>query len=226
MATKTDIFNLALSHLGAQKIGTDTESSAPAEILRTNWNNVRRAVLRKRSWNFASTPAVLSEVSSVVAEAGKDVYGYAHAWQLPSDYISIFKFNGIETGTTRACWKVTEPILYANDTEAKLEYIRDETDCTRWPDDFVNAVSWFLAAAVAPSMSSDPKLGLNLLGVAEASLGSAQAADSDQEGKINVLTGLGHSAYLAARRGMYGPSDDTRLNMLMYGAFHPEFTPP
>ena len=159
-----------------------------------------RSLLRARGWNFCTTAAGLSEVSSTEATTACDVYDYAHAWALPSDHLAILKVNGIEGGTSRSYWKVASGMLFTDGSEANVEYVRDSTDCTEWEDDFAEAMSWFLAAAIAPSITGDAKIGMSLLAHAKESLGNAASADT-HEGKVPVLNKLSGSPYAQARRG-------------------------
>lgn len=190
--TKTQIFNLALSHLGNLRVASDTEDSAEAEVLRTHWDNTRRGLLRRSAWNFAETEETLSAI-----EDG-EAFDFAYGYQLPSDYLMCLKFNRIPPANQSTQFKIAGEVLYSDDTEAVLEYTRDETDCTKWDDEFCNALSYFLAAAIGPTLTKDPKTGMQLLQTAQAFLGEAKDSDT-HESIPEVRRGPAYSPYHLAR---------------------------
>src|SRR5690349_18926687 len=110
MATRTEIYNLALSHIGNARVSLDTEDSAEAEACRAHFDNERRTLLRDFDWNFATTEDDLAEVENAAK------FGYDHAFQLPSDYLRAIKFNDVEGGTKQCRWKLAQQLIHTDDT--------------------------------------------------------------------------------------------------------------
>lgn len=82
--SKTDIFNLALSFLGAQRVASPLENSKNARALSDVYDIVRRSEIRKApAWNFAIKNVKLPQ--DVVAP----LFDMAYAYTLPNDFISI-----------------------------------------------------------------------------------------------------------------------------------------
>jgi hypothetical protein len=84
MQSKTDIFNFALTLLGAHTIQSPTENSRNAKALLGVYDMTRRAELRKKPhWNFAIKSVQLP------ASATPPLFGKTNAFQLPSDFLAI-----------------------------------------------------------------------------------------------------------------------------------------
>lgn len=82
--SKTDIFNLALTMLGAQIVSSPNENSKNARALNAVYSIVRRAELRKKpSWNFAITRLKLA------ASASPPLFNFQYAYDLPGDFLSF-----------------------------------------------------------------------------------------------------------------------------------------
>lgn len=203
-ATKTDVINLALSHLGDLRVSSDTEDCVEIDAVNAHFNNERRTLIRDFDWNFATTETDLAEVE----DAG--LFGYDRAFQLPDDYLKVIKFNYVEGGTKQCRWKLAQQLIHTDDTTAKLEYVFDETDCTKWDDTFVKAFGWFLAAAIAPQLSKSQNLNQAHFQAAVAFLHDAKGHDTQESG-LKVINGINSSPYLRARQGWGGVSLDAIL---------------
>lgn len=82
--SKTDIFNLALTLLGAQIVQSPTENSKNARALSAVYDLVRRAELRKApAWNFAIKDVKLPQ------DVTPPLFDMAYAYTLPNDFISV-----------------------------------------------------------------------------------------------------------------------------------------
>lgn len=92
MASRTDIFNVALTMLGAQTVQNPNENSRNARVLSSVYDTVRRSELRKSpSWNFAVKTAQLP------ADLTPPLFGKNYAYTLPGDFLSlapIYEENG------------------------------------------------------------------------------------------------------------------------------------
>ncbi len=197
MATQTEICNLALAKLGSFTISSINESSPEARQCLRAWDNTRRMVLRDYDWNFATVEATLSQLS------GQEAFGYDYAYQLPSDYLRAIKFDDTYASPGQTRWKIAAGKLYSDlsdSSEAKLEYIADITDPTEWDDIFVNAFSYYLAGNIAPSITGNPELGIQMTRAGEAFLKEAKGNDTNESG-LKILRGLENSKYMAAREG-------------------------
>lgn len=164
MSTTADICNLALSHLG---VGTeisslDNDRTAVGAACRRFFDICRKQVLRDASWPFATKFAALG----LVASEPTTEWGYAY--QYPSDALKIRRIpSGIRTDTHqsripfREAYGASSRLLYVDLENANVEYTVDVDEASRFPPDFVMAMSLRLAVYIAPRVTSgDPfKLG-------------------------------------------------------------------
>lgn len=202
--TKTQIWNLALAHLGTLSVSLPEENTPEAEACRKHHDNQRRALLRNFDWNFATTEVTLSR------EVGAQLFTYDYAYRLPDDYLRALKFNTLDAGLNNDRCRMAGQHIHTDDSEGVLEYIRDVEDCSLWDDMFVNGFSYYLAAAIAPQLSKSQQFASGLFAAAQSFMNDAKGADT-QETRLKVIKGLNVSPYYLARRGFNGPGIDLVL---------------
>lgn len=89
--SKTDICNLALARVGAQTImDIDDADSKGARACKNAFESTIREVSRCAIWNTLKARAALAELSTAPA------FGWAKQFQLPTDFIRLFKLNGVD----------------------------------------------------------------------------------------------------------------------------------
>jgi len=186
MASKTDICNMAISHLGISKeIGNvTTEQSAEAKACRRFYDDARKAVLKDHTWPFATKLADLN----LVEEQPNDEWGYS--FRYPTDCLYARRIlSGFrdDTERTKIVYKITQDsqglLLFCDLSEATLEYTKDEDSEDIFPSDFTIALSYRLAHYIAARLTAgDPfKLGAMALQKyqIEISMASANASNED-----------------------------------------------
>lgn len=192
MSSDTKIANLALSHLGVGKMISDltTETgSQEAKACREFYAITRDLVLRGFEWPFATKFADLALVTSDPTDEWSFSYRY------PTDCI---KFRRIlsgyrnDTRQSRTPYKLTRDtagkLIYTDMQDAMCEYTIHETNAERFSDDFVMAVSFRLAAYIAPRLTAgDPfKMGeralrLYTFEIAKAEVSAANEQQDEEE---------------------------------------------
>jgi hypothetical protein len=187
MATETEIANLALSHLGIGKeiANLETEKSQEATACRRFYPTCRDAVLRDFPWPFATKFAILA----LVADPPTETLEWAFSYRYPTDCLTIRR---IQTGVrqdnqdTRIRFKLGRDdqgqLVYCDESLAKVEYTFREEDPQRYPADFQLAMSFRLAAYVAPRLTGgDPfKLGERAAKFYQYEIGGAQASAGNE----------------------------------------------
>lgn len=164
MASKTSIDNLALRHLASSKsiANHDTTASADATACRIFYDIALEETFRDFSWPFATEIGDLG----LVEEDPNDEWAYAYRY--PSDckfFRRILSGTRNDSRQSRVPYRITQDdqgLLILTDTdEAQGEWTIMEEDASRYPADFVMALSLLLAAYIAPSVTAgDPfKLG-------------------------------------------------------------------
>ncbi|MCB1712603.1 MAG: hypothetical protein KDH96_09080 [Candidatus Riesia sp.] len=165
MSSKTEISNIALSHLGIGKeiSNLDTERSDEANACRRFYTICKETVLRDHDWPFAKKNILLS----LIEENPTSEWAYSYTY--PPDCLMIRKIlSGIRTDTRQS--RVEFQIAYGDSSaivlcdldEAEAQYTVNVSDSNRFPSDFVMCMSHKLAAMIAPRLTAgDPfKLGI------------------------------------------------------------------
>jgi hypothetical protein len=180
VASKTDICNMALSHLahGNTISNIETERSDEATICRLFYDQAVETALRDFPWPFATRIRALN----LVEEDPNDEWAYSY--QYPSDCLMfrrILSGQRTDTRDTRVPYRTVAgdsgELIYTDAEDAEGEYTRRITDASKFKQDFVNAVSFLLASYIAPRLTAgDPaKLGERAIRFYQFELSKAQA---------------------------------------------------
>lgn len=198
MASKVDIWNMALSHIGHRaNIADPDEASAEANHCRRFYPISLSIALERYSWGFATRRVALAEVDNPV-----DHWAYAYA--LPNQCIKAravllpestddskeqpFAIESAEDGSA---------ILYCNVEDAVLKYTTAVEDTNKFSPMFVTALSYDLAALLVGPIPKDPKLKQAMLQAAQYYVAQAEAADANAS--LSKSYGDFIPAHLAAR---------------------------
>jgi hypothetical protein len=191
VATKTEIANLALSHLGIGKeiADLDNEKSQEAVTMRRFYDQTRDAVLRDFPWPFTTRFATLA----LVADPPTETLEYAFSYRYPTDCLMIRRIQTqlrIDTNQSRIVFKLGRDdqgqLVYTDEEEARIEYTFREEDPQRYTADFILPMSFRLAHYAAPRLTGgDPfKLGqravqlyIHEISMAQASAGNEAVPD-------------------------------------------------
>lgn len=161
--SKTEIANIALSHLGVGKDinNVDSDSSAEARAIRTYWEMAVDTVLKSWQWPFARAYAELG----LVEENPVSEWGYSYRY--PSDCVDIRKLvlnnNGSGISSQSANFNDIPfnvggdnagPLVYTNLELAVAQYTTRSRPVSMWPHDFTLSFTAQLAFLMAPRLTS------------------------------------------------------------------------
>lgn len=164
MASKTSIDNLALRHLASAKsiANHDTTAGADATACRIFYDMALEETFRDFAWPFATKIGDLG----LVEESPNDEWAYSYRY--PSDckfFRRILSGSRNDSRQSRIPYRVARDdqglLIFTDMEDAQAEWTILEDDASRYPADFVMALSLLLASYIAPSVTSgDPfKLG-------------------------------------------------------------------
>jgi hypothetical protein len=170
MPNKVEIANLALGNIRAASILNFSESSLEAQTINARYDIARRYVLRAFPWNFCNKIEALAETAETIIK-------YTYVYTYPADCLRANSLvPNFLLGTDRTAYlrfyydypmdrRVEDlnsqfqpfEIGNINDTkvimtdlsEAYLQYTSDVIDTTLFDENFVEALSWYLAAQCA-----------------------------------------------------------------------------
>lgn len=187
MSSKVEICNLALSHLGIAKEVQNLENDAgqEAQACRRFYDNARDETLRDFPWSFATKFATLAVVEDAVTT---DEWTYAYRY--PTDALKIRRIlsgSRNDSRQSRVPYKIVQDtaglLLYTDMEDAVMEYTVKTTETTKFPVDFVMALSYRIAYYIAPRLTGgDPfKLGPQAMQNYARSLSKAAATNLNEE---------------------------------------------
>ena len=149
MASSVDIANSALTKLGASRIMSLTDNVKEAREINAIFEIRRDKLLRTYNWNFAMKRSSLPALDSTPS------WGYAYAYQKPSDclrFIQINDFWVIPSLVNYAGGPDEEPYRIEGQTivtdysaPLKVRYIRRVTSSGEFDSTFIEAFAYDLA---------------------------------------------------------------------------------
>lgn len=87
MSSPVEICNRALQKLGAKRITSFDQDSPNARSCAVAYEKLKKALLRKHPWVFASTRVALP------ADTQAPAFGYQYQYQLPADYLRLLPLD-------------------------------------------------------------------------------------------------------------------------------------
>lgn len=177
MADITQICNLALGKLGAERIMSIEDSSQPARFCKLFYEQTRDEMLQAHAWNFANKRAILSRLSDA------PVFGWGCQYQLPVDCLRVLQLNGFEPSQAPGNFVIEGNRLLTDQDSAQILYIAQVTDSTVFSAMFVEALAAKLAFKLAKPLTGSATLAQEHLQEFERILKGAAAAKDGNEGR-------------------------------------------
>lgn len=138
------VCNLALAHIGEWQIEDIYKDSQIERLCRLHLPQVRRSLLRLHPWNFAIRRVELPYSTQ------ENVFGFTRRYSLPSDYLQLLTLSGDKEGCQRIDrFKVEGQAVLCDSPRAFLEYVADVSCSEFWSTDFIECVTYKLAARLA-----------------------------------------------------------------------------
>lgn len=160
MPSVVQLCNMALSHIGSEAQVSSIsppDGSVEAGYCATFYDQARTEMLEPGNWRFSLHRATLAELSNL-----SDTWAYAYA--LPSDCFRPLRILRPGEGLTvftqydvflathdrgSADFDVEGQVLFSNQPEATLIYVRDVTDTGKFTPSFSSALSYLLSSYLA-----------------------------------------------------------------------------
>jgi hypothetical protein len=196
----TQLCNLALAEIGDTYSITDiNETSNQAAVCRLFFAPTRDALLRGHQWNFARSLANLS------AESTAPVFGWDYQYALPSDFLRLVEFNGLDAWQTEDDFQIANGpsgglVLLCDENEASIVYISRVTDANLFDALFVEAFTLRLASRICTKLTKDDAIKDRLAREAKEALARARQTDANESRPRRI--GQWHDSDLA--RSRYG----------------------
>lgn len=163
----------ALLKLGADTIASFDEGTAEAEVAANLYPSTRDALLSAHPWSFATAQASLPQL------AAKPVADFAHAFQLPADFLRALS-AGPQGRGRGIIYRIVESRLHADADKVVLSYIFRPSD-SDFPPFFDQTLITRLAAEFCIPLTESTSRADSLHKLAEAEFRRAKMIDSQQD---------------------------------------------
>jgi hypothetical protein len=204
MASKTQVCNFALSHLGVGKRITDidSESSLEADTCNLFYDDALDLVLREFEWPFATKIVTLG----LVQENPTDEWAFSYRY--PSDCLYLRRILSGRRNDSRQSqtpYRLYQDdagsLIYTDMADARVEYTVRVTDVDRFPVDFKMSFSYFLASLIAPSIvhGSGDKIITRMLQLASLWVQKSSSKNMNEEREEETPIG----EFIESREGYY-----------------------
>lgn len=138
---------MVLNQVGvSDTVTTVDDTSALGVQLRNNYDSTYRMVLESHDWDFATSYATLTLLSSAANSSP-----YANKFAFPADFLKVQQLRNSDDEVVTQFAKVKDGI-YTDEAVLKLRYTvsPEYSDIGAAPSSFVQALVLYLAKALAP----------------------------------------------------------------------------
>lgn len=155
-ASSTTIANLALAHLGQERIeNLGTDDTTAARWAREFYPHARDYVTELQLWRYSKRTATLAEATN---DRDSD---YAYAYTRPSDCLSfryILPASGPFDPRDPIRFECEGDVIYTDEYQARGVYSRQITDTAKWPPSIDAAIGWYLAHLLVQPLNQENAL--------------------------------------------------------------------
>ncbi len=184
MASKIDVYNMALSHIGStETVADDMERSVERITCSRFWDTCRDALFSYKDveWKFATATVALASI-------GTPPDGWGYQYRYPNDCINALEIlNGYSRSTPEALrvpfevrYEANGRVIVCDMESAVLRYTKRVEEVERWPAYFVEAMAARLASFIAAPLKKDLSTRNDLITLAEQLVQVAIAASLNE----------------------------------------------
>lgn len=189
--TKLEIVNLALRHLGMNKILALDESTPSAIVMDDFWDMCQDSVFEDHNWSFAQVQESLVESSTTVPFGW--IFAYDHPTTNCAAVWAVFNEGTYNEKDSQDfdTYYMTENaarVLVTDLEDAIVEYTYKITDTTSWSAQFCRAMSYLLAASACHLLTGDAEKGMKLMQIYSAMIGEVKRLDASKQTKKAKFT--------------------------------------
>lgn len=183
----TDICNMALNHIGREQIASLHEETEAARTCKIHYDMQRKVLLRAYTWGFAMKTAPLSLID-------KTVPGWKYVYAYPNDCVMARKiFNeqnwyvlqkNFDGNMDQVILNDNTKALVCNHADAFLQYTYDAKNAELFTEDFAQALSYYLAGAIAVPLTGSQALAQQMQQMGAQLLEEAKFTQMKERNKV------------------------------------------
>jgi len=173
VSSTVEICNGALQYLGEIRIVALTQTTKEARECNSAWDRVRRATIRRHSWNSTTARASLPKLSTVPA------YGFDIEYQLPADCLRVFDIEGSDNETD---WRVEgRKLLTDFGAPLGILYAQDITDSQQFDPMLVEVLALALAVSICETITQSNTKKKELMANLKDAITDAKIVDGQEQ---------------------------------------------
>lgn len=208
MQTNLDVANSALYDINVDPITGFDDPSKEARVVKAKFQGVLDEVMSVNPWNCNREIVLMNYAES------EEMFGWKYCYTIPNNCLyvrAIAPLSDISDLTPETIRRFSEysmnqitsqlymkkgSRIYANDPYVLLVYSKSIKDCSELPAYIAKAVAKCLAAEIAYPLTQDRQIRADHIGLYDAALKTARAANAREE---NVYTPI--SSLITSREG-------------------------
>lgn len=208
MQTNLDVANSALYDINVDPITGFDDPSKEARVVKAKFQGVLDEVMSVNPWNCNREIVLMNYAAS------EEMFGWKYCYTIPNNCLyvrAIAPISDISELTPETIRRFSEYSMnqvtsqlymkkgnriYANDPYVLLVYSKSIKDCSELPAYIAKAVAKCLAAEIAYPLTQDRQIRADHIGLYDAALKTARAANAREE---NVYTPV--STLITSREG-------------------------
>jgi hypothetical protein len=188
MATsKLEIYQRAILHCKQTPVTSLSENNEARRLCDVHYEPMLQSLMEAGFWTHAMRSVEIAANESVTPAAG-----YAHAHDLPADFVRKYVVSASDTmdppldylGDGRA-YLIEGGYLWCDVTPLYLRYTSNAPgyglDLTQWPERLAEAACTDLAYRIAPKLTGSSELQHNLMSLKSMALGQANTFEALQQ---------------------------------------------
>lgn len=206
--TNLEVANSALYDINVEPITCLDDPSKPARVIKAKFQGVIDEVMSTNDWNCNREYTLLNYASV------NNLYGWEYAFTVPNDCLYVRAIAPIdsmsaltpETIKRLTGYSMTQDssrlymkkgkYIFTNAPQVLLVYSRRIKDCSELPAYVAKAVAKCLASEIAYAITQDRQIRADQIGLYDAALRSARAANAREE---NIYVPI--SSLITSREG-------------------------
>ena len=184
MSSSVDISNMALAHLGMKAIDSLAEGSPSSIACTTFFEPSRDSVLRGAKWPFAT-------VSEALVLVDVEITGWDYIYLYPVNAAAVWDVYDESTTEEKSKQEfevkydpnTNKNVICSNLEDALVDYSYKVADSSIFDPKFVMAQSYYMAAAMAHTLTGSAEIGVNLMNIYIALESEAKRVNSAEKVK-------------------------------------------
>lgn len=154
-----DICNLSLNFLGKGMINSLQDNNELARTCKLHYDRYRKILLKDYNWEFAQRTMKLQPVENF----GDEVKGWRYVYRYPEECLQVIKiYDGDDFKkddhknkffVQTVDYKLGTKVICCDIENAYIDYVENVTDADAYSEEFVEALSHYLAYGMAQALT-------------------------------------------------------------------------